>query len=241
MARKPVSMRKVRKILQLKHEAGLGARAIARSLRMSHGTVLNYLERAKAAGLSWPLPAELHDGDLQDLFFGAATAAESAPRALPSMSWVHTELRRSKGMTLQLLWEEYRRREPDGYGYTQFCEYYKRYCSGLEPALRQVYAGGEKLFVDWAGETLRLTDGASGESGPAYLFVATLGASNYTYAEAFEDMRQAAWIEAHIHAWEFLGGVAKVTVADNTKTAVVRACRYEPELNSAYEELCERV
>ena len=242
MARKPVSMRKARDILRLKHEVGLGVREIARSLRISHGTVVNYLQRAEEAGVGWPLSGGIDDEQLQHLLFSSQKPPEAAHRALPDMAQLHKELReahRRKGVTRQLLWEEYRAAHPDGYGYTQFCEYYKRFESGLEPALRQPYKAGEKLFVDWAGETIPVTDPATGAVRQVYLFVAALGASNYTYAEAFENTRLPFWIEAHIHAWEFFGGVAAITVPDNAKTAVTTPCRYEPALHRTYEELAE--
>jgi transposase len=158
------------------------------------------------------------------------------------MEYIHKELRgerRSKGVTLQLLWEEYRAEHPDGYGYTQFCEYYKRFASTLEPVLRQPYKAGEKLFVDWAGETIPVLDGTGGPVRRAHVFVAALGASNYTYAEAFDNTQLPSWIEAHIRTWEFLGGVARITTPDNEKTAVSRACRYEPALHRTYESLAE--
>ena len=242
MARKAVSMRKARDILRLKHEVGLGVRQIARSLRISHGTVVNYLGRAEAARLSWPLPEGIDDGQLEQLLFASQKPPEEARRALPDMAELHKELRgkgHRKGTTRQLLWEEYRGTHPDGYGYTQFCEYYKRFERGLEPALRQPYKAGEKLFVDWAGETITVKNAADGSERPVYLFVAALGASNYTYAEAFENMRLPAWIEAHIHTWEFLGGVTAITVPDNPKTAVTTPCRYDPILHRTYEELAE--
>ena len=235
-------MRRTREILRLKHEVGLGVRQIARSLRISHGTVVNYLQRAEAAGVAWPVPDGIDDQQLQNLLFSSQRPAEEARRALPDMSEVHKELRgkgHSKGITLQLLWEEYRAEHPDGYGYTQFCEYYNRFESTLEPVLRQPYVAGEKLFVDWAGETMPLVDPHSGAVRQAFLFVAALGASNYTYAEAFENTRLACWIEAHIHAWEFFGGVTRITVPDNTKTAVTDPCRYEPTVQRTYEELAE--
>lgn len=240
MARRPVSMRKARDILRLKCEAGLGVREIARSLRISHGTVVNYLQRAEAAGMGWPLPEGLNDEQLQDRLFRSQPPPAQARRALPDMAQVHRELRgkhRHKGVTLQLLWEEYRGAQPDGYGYTQFCEYYKRFVSTLEPVLRQPYTAGEKLFVDWAGETLRLVDPKTGVVRTAHLFVAALGASNYTYAEAFENTRLPSWLEAHIRAWEFYGGVTAITVPDNEKTGVTSACRYEPLLHRTYDEL----
>lgn len=242
MARNPVSMRKAREILRLKYEAGLGVRQIARSLRISHGTVVNYLQRAEAAGVRWPLGSDIDDEQLQQLLFNSKNPPEQARRALPDMVALHKELRgknRSKGITLQLLWEEYRSGHPDGYGYTQFCEYYKRFESGLEPSLRQPYKAGEKLFVDWAGETIPVVDSATGVTRQVYLFVAALGASNFTYAEAFESTRLPFWIEAHIHAWEFFGGVTEITVPDNPKTAVTEPCRYEPLLHRTYEELAQ--
>lgn len=242
MARKPVSMRKAREILRLKHEVGLGVRQIARSLHISHGTVVNYLGRAETAGIGWPLPAEMDDKELQDLLFSSQRPAQEARRPLPAMEYIHKELRgnrRHKGVTLQLLWEEYRAEHPDGYGYTQFCEYYKRFVSTIEPVLRQPYKAGEKLFVDWAGETIPVTDASNGLVWQAHMFVAALGASNYTYAEAFENTQLPSWIEAHIHTWEFLGGVARITVPDNEKTAVNKACRYEPALHRTYQTLAE--
>jgi len=242
MARKPVSMRKAREILRLRHEAGLGVREIARSLNLSHGTVVNYLQRAEAAHVRWPLPEEIDDGQLQQLLFCSQKPPEAARRPLPDMAELHKELRgknRRKGVTRQLLWEEYRAAQPHGYGYTQFCEYYRRFESRLEPALRQPYRAGEKLFVDWAGETIPVVDPATGAVRQVYLFVAALGASNYTFAEALENIRLPAWIEAHVHAWEFLGGVTTITVPDNTKTGVTSACRYEPVLHRTYEELAE--
>ena len=242
MARKPVSMRKTRDILRLRHEAGLGVREIARSLRIAHGTVVKYLQRAEAAGVGWPLSDDIDDGQLQHLLFSSQKPLEAACRALPDMAQLHKELRgkrRRKGVTRQLLWEEYRAAHPEGYGYTQFCEYYKRFESGLEPVLRQPYKAGEKLFVDWAGETIPVVDSVTGSARPVSVFVAALGASNYTYAEAFENTRLPAWIDAHIHAWEFLGGVTAITVPDNPKTAVTTPCRYEPALHRTYEELAE--
>lgn len=240
MARKPISMRKTREILRLKYEAGLGVREIARSLRTSHGTVVNYLKRAEAAGVRWPLPPELDDRELQRLLFASGRPPEQASRPLPDMAAVHKELRskrRSKGITLQLLWEEYRAEHPEGYRYTQFCEYYKRFRSTLEPVLRQRYQAGEKLFVDWAGETVTIADPQSGEEREAYLFVAAMGASNYTYATVFENTREDSWLQAHMQAWEFFGGVTTITVPDNEKTGVTKACRYEPLLHRSYEEM----
>jgi transposase len=242
MSRKAVSMRKARDILRLRYGVGLGVRQIARSLGISHGTVFNYLGRAKAAGLGWPVAVEVDDGELETLLLSSRKSVGKSRRALPAMDEIHKELRgrrRCKGVTLRLLWEEYRAQHPEGYGYTQFCEYYRRFVGALEPALRQAYKAGEKVFVDWAGETIPVVDASNGEIRQAHLFVAALGASNYTYAEAFENTQLTWWIEAHIHTWEFFGGVARVTVPDNEKTAVTRPCRYEPALHRTYEEMAE--
>jgi len=231
-------MRKAREILRLKHELGLTNRQIGASLHLSHVSVGKYLQRAGSTGLGWPLPAGTDEGQLWELLRAAQRPPEAAGRPLPPMAQVHQELRRP-GVTLQLLWEEYRRESPAGYAYTQFCEYYKRFRTQLEPSLRQSYKAGEKLFVDWAGQTIPLHDPTTGQSRPAHLFVAVLGASSYTYAEAFENHQLPAWIEAHVHAWEFFGGVTTLIVPDNEKTGVTHACRYEPVLNRTYREVAE--
>src|SRR3989442_11912579 len=210
MARRPLSMRKTREILRLKYELGLSNRQIAASLHLSHVCVANYLQRASQAGLRWPLPDPLDEDGLRDLLFASQKPPAGAKRNLPPMEDVHRQLRR-KGLTLQLLWEEYRSEHPDGYAYTQFCEYYRRFCAQIEPALRQPHTAGERMFVDWAGLTIPLIDPQSGQSRPAHLFVAVLGASNYTYTEAFANTQLPAWIEAHVHACEFFGCVAPLT------------------------------
>jgi transposase len=238
MARRPISMRKAREILRLKHELGLTNRQIGASLHMSHVSVGKYLQRASQAGVGWPLPVTIDEGQMRELLRAVQRPPEAAGRPLPPMAQLHQELRRP-GVTLQLLWEEYRRESPHGYAYTQFCEYYKRFRIQLEPSLRQPYRAGEKLFVDWAGQRILLYDPTNGQSRPAYLFVAVMGASNYTYAEAFENHQLPAWIEAHVHAWEFFGGVTTITVPDNEKTGVTHACRYEPDLNRTYQEVAE--
>lgn len=236
MAQRPLSMRKTKEILRLKHELGLTNRQIASSLHLSHVCVGNYLRRARQAGIGWPLPDDLDEDQLRQLLLAAEKPPSEPKRYLPSMAEVHRELRR-KGVTLQLLWEEYHRDHPDGYAYTQFCEYYRRFRAQIDPALRQPHPAGERMFVDWAGMTIPVFDPQTGQSRPAHLFVAVLGASNYTYAEAFENTQLPAWIEAHVHAWEFFGGVTRLTVPDNPKTAVTYACRYEPELTTSYQEL----
>ena len=229
-------MRKAKEILRLKHILGLTNRQIGSALKMSHVTVGTYLKFAGEAGLGWPLPADVSEARLMEMLRTSARPPEEASRPLPDMDRIYREMKR-KHVTLQLLWEEYRQEYPDGYAYTQFCEYYKRFRCQLEVSLRQEYKAGEFMFVDWAGDTISLWNPTTGESRPAYLFVAVLGASNYTFARAYEDKQMASWIDAHIQAWEFFGGVAKLTVPDNEKTGVTTAGRYEMEVNRTYEEL----
>ncbi len=240
MARRPLSMRSIKEVLRLRHEHHLSVRQIARSCGLPVSTVGDYLQRAARAQVPWPLPADLDEVRLQEKLL-ACTPAEApalpAPdKAVPDWAAVHEQLRR-KGVTLQLLWQEYRQAHPDGYRYSRFCERYRAWAATLEPVLRQVHVPGEKLFVDWAGQTVPIHDPASGEVTQAHLFVAVLGASNRTYAEAFADEKLESWIAAHCHAYASFGGVARVTVPDNPKTAVQRPCRYEPLLHRTYQEM----
>ena len=228
---------KISKILRLKHEAGLTNRQIAQSCGRSRSTIANYLERAEKAGLAWPLPDTFDEEKLHQLLFGDTPPLASS-RPLPDMAHIHKELRR-KHVTLQLLWEEYRAEHPDGYGYTQFCERYKRWKAPLEVTLRQRHIAGEKTFLDWGGKTLHWTNPTSGQAHPAFLFVAALGASDYIFAEAFADQALDSWIEAHIHMVEFYGGVTGLWVPDNAKTGVVKPCYYEPQIHDSYQELAD--
>ena len=159
-------------------------------------------------------------------------------RPLPDMEYIHKELRRAH-VTRHLLWEEYRADHADGYSYTQFCEHNRRWKAPLEVTLRQRHIAGEKTFLDGAGKTLSWTDKATGEIHPAYLFVAVLGASNYTFAETFADQQLPAWLDAHIHAVEFFGGVTKLWIPDNAKTGVHKPCYYEPQINDSYQDLAD--
>ena len=236
MARKRISMRRAKEILRLKHELGLANRQIASALKMSHVTVGTYLKLAESSGVGWPLPEETTDNRLTELLRSSSRPPEAALRPLPDMERVYCEMKK-KHVTLQLLWEEYRKEHPDGYKYTRFCEYYRRFRCKQEVSLRQEYKAGERMFVDWVGDTIAVWDAETGESRQVSVFVAILGASNYTFARAFDNRQQAAWIEAHILAWEFFGGVAKLTIPDNEKTGVTKAGRYEMDVHRIYEEL----
>jgi len=176
-------MRKINEVLRLNWEKGLSARQIAKSCDIARSTVKDYLDRAQIKGLTWPLPADLDDAAVERLLFPPAAHIETDKRVMPSMEYLHQELKK-KRVTLQLLWSEYKKANPDGYQYSQFCERYRQWTGKLDVCLRQTYRAGEKLFVDYVGQTIPVTDSVSGKTREAYLFVATLGASNYTFAWA---------------------------------------------------------
>ncbi len=236
MAKKRLSMRKIREVLRLKH-SGLSIRAIARACSIGRETVREYLNRASEAGLSWPLPDELSDKDLEQQLFPAVIKIYGQ-RSSPDWVLIHQELKK-KGVTRRLLWEEYRQEEKDYYRYSQFCELYRRWAKSLSPPMRLPHKAGEKLFVDYAGLTMCYTDRSTGEEKKAYIFVAMWGASNYTYAEAHAGQTLTSWISGHIRAFEYFGGVPVLLVPDNTKTGVTSACYYEPDLNPTYQEFAQ--
>ena len=235
MSQASLSMRKIEEILRLKYEVGLSHRAIAKSCRVSCSTVSEYVTHAKAVGLSWPLPEGMTAEELEArLYSDKGSSRRKIPQ--PDWSYVHTELRR-KGVTLSLLWVEYRQEHPDGYGYSQFCHRYREWKKDLNPTMRQKHKAGEKLFVDYAGQTVTVVDPETGEIREAQIFVATLGASNYTYAEAHWTQSLSNWIAAQVRALAFLGGVPEMVVPDNLKAGVTSPNLYEPDLNPTYQDL----
>ena len=204
----------------------------------AEGPFRNYLDRAQQAGLSWPLPPEIDEAALEHRLFPSIPLVPQEKRQMPSMEYLHQELKK-KGVTLQLLWHEYKEKDPEGYQYSQFCHLYHQWAEKLDPCLRQEYRAGEKLFVDYAGQTMEIIDPETGEIHEAQIFVATLGASNYTFAEATLSQDLPSWIQSHVHAFEFFQGVTEILVPDNLKDAVTRPCRYEPDLNATYREMAE--
>jgi len=230
-------MRKIKEMLRLHFEVGLSNREIGRSLSVSHTTISELLGRFQAAGMSWPLPEGIDEAALEAALYPGNTG-KSRRRPEPDWAHIHRELRR-KGVTLQLLWLEYKEQYPDGYQYSQFCEHYRAWSGKLDVVMRQVHRAGEKIFVDYAGLKMSITDPRTGQVTQTPVFVATLGASSYTYAEATatEDLR--SFIGAHCRAFEFFGGVPEVIVPDNTKTGVTRPCYYEPDLNPTYLDMAE--
>jgi transposase len=238
MAQERLTMRKIAEVLRLKWECGLSNRTIARSCSIAHSTVAEYLRHAHEAGLSWPLPAGMGEDTLYELLFPKASQPSSRVIPCPDWSFVHTELRK-KGVTLRLLWIEYREAHPDGYGYSQFCTLYREWAKHLRPSMRLSHKGGEKVFVDYAGQTVPIVNPHTGEVHEAQIFVGVLGASNYTYAEAHESQELPNWVGAHVRMFAFFGGVTDVVVPDNLKAGVKHPCRYEPDLNPTYQDLAQ--
>jgi transposase len=231
-----LAMRQVREVLRLKWAIGLSERKIAHGLGISRPTVAEYVRRAQAAGLSWPLPTLLDEAALEQLLFPALPPQRAAPYPIPDWSTVHQELKR-KGVTLFLLWQEYKAVTPDGFQYSWFCQAYRAWAAKLDLVMRQTHRAGEKLFVDYAGQSVPVVNRHSGEVHEAAIFVAVLGASNYTYAEATWTQSLPDWIGSHVRTFAALGGVPDIVVPDNLKAAVTHAHRYEPELNRTYADL----
>jgi transposase len=229
-------MRRIKEVLRLYHELGRGQREIARCLQIAQSTVHDYLSRAKAAGLSWPLPGGFEDDrKLEAALFRQSEPASPPRQSLPDFAQVEKELRSHRNLTLLLLWQEYHEAHPEGYSYSRFCVLYRRWKRKQDVVLRQDHKAGEKLFVDWAGDKLPIYDRHSDAVCYASVFVASLGASSYTYAEATADQQLTSWIGAHLRTFAYLGGCPRFVVPDNTKTAVTRACRYDPDLNPTYQ------
>jgi transposase len=228
-------MRRIREVLRLRHQ-GLTERVIARTLGISNGVVHGYVRRARLAGLAWPLPEGIDDEGLELLLFPPAAALQSDRRPAPDWVYVEKELRR-RSVTRLLLWEEYRAANPDGFGYTWFCTTFEAWKKRVRPSMRQTHVGGEKVFVDFAGDTIDIFDPITGEARAMKLFVAAMGASNYTYAEACPSESLSDWIGVHTNLFRFLGGVPKFVVCDNLKAAVSNPDRYDPGLNRTYAEM----
>jgi transposase len=233
-----LSMRKIREVLRLRFAQGLSQRAIGVSVRLSTGAVNTYLNRARLAGLDWPLPEGLDDAQLEALLYPPSPDVAAEQRPVPDWAVVHRELRRPN-MTLALLWEEYRGGPGarDGFGYSWFCDLYRGWAGRLKPTLRQVHTAGERVFVDFAGHAMEVVDGATGEIRRAEIFVAVLGASSYTYAQAVWTQSLPDWIAAHVAMLAFIGGVPGQIVSDNLRAGITRACFHEPLVNRAYADM----
>ena len=230
-------MRKIKDILRYRFEAGLSLRGIALALNIGYGTVVDYLKRAEAAGLSWPLPPDLQERDLGRLLFPTQPRTGRRRFTDPDYVWINQELKR-KGVTKQLLWQEYRQQHPgDGYSYAQFCHRYREWQERQKRSMRQTQRAGEKLFVDYCGPTIAVVNADTGETRHAQVFVAVLGASNYTFACASWTQKTGDWLQAHVKAFEYFGGVPEIVVPDHLKSAVRKPHRYDPVINPSYSQL----
>jgi transposase len=226
-------MRKIKEVLRLKFDNQLSKRQIAQSCSIAHSTVSEYLRRFRQASLNWPLPKEIDDNQLEQLLFPHPQIGSPHRRPQPDWAYIHRQLRR-KGVTLMLLWQEYKEVYPNGYQTSQFCHLYRQWVKQLDPVMRQEHRAGEKMFVDYAGMTAAVFDMQSAKMRQAQIFVAVLGASNYTYAEATWTQTLPDWIASHSRAFKYFGGVAQVVVPDNLKAGVSKACFYEPNINPTY-------
>jgi transposase len=236
MPQERLPMRKIREVLRLKAD-GFSKRRIAASLGISATAAMECVQRARRAGLTWPLPQDLSDDALeQRLYPPPAVKAEQRP--LPSWAEIHRELKRP-GVTLQLLWGEYRDQHPDGYGYSRFCDFFRAWEKRVSPTMRQTHIAGERMFVDYAGTKLQVIGWTTGEVLTAELFLAVLGASSLTYAEATWTQSLPDWIGSHRRAFNYFGGVTAMIVSDNLKSGITKACFYEPNVNRTYEEMAK--
>lgn len=238
MATAPISMRKLKEILRLKYSAKLTHRQIANSLSISPSSVSTYTNRAAQIGITqWPLSDDWDDTKLKQQFF--KTRVKLKNFALPDWNKIKEELT-SKTMTLLLLWQEYAAQHPEGhYSYNHFCRQYKQWLGTQRLSMRQHHKAGEKLFVDYCGPTMNIVNPSTGEIRTAQVFVAVMGASNYTYAEATWSQGLEDWIMSHARCFEFLGGIPELVIPDNLRSAVTKHCRYEPDLNPTYQQLAE--
>lgn len=236
MPGKRLSMRKIREVLRLKYELNRSNREIGLSCGIGSSTVGDYIQRVRNAGLHWPLPEGMNDLALEQLLFPPPTPRNSA-RLFPDFHEVHKELQSRKNVTLNLLWQEYKEQNPDGYQYSWYCHAYREWAARLDVVMRHEHRAGEKMFVDYAGQTVPVIDRETGEIHKAQIFVAVLGASSYTYAEATLSQQVEDWIGSHVRAFSFFGGVTEAIVPDNLKSGVSKACRYEPDINPTYQDL----
>jgi transposase len=235
MATERLSMRKTREILRLKWVLKRSHREIKGAVGVGLATVSDTIDRATTAQLDWPAVEALSDDELEHRLYPKAAAA--AERPLPDPATLDLELRKV-GVTLRLLHLEYVERTPVGaYGYTQFCDHYRAWKQTQRVTMRQVHRAGDKLFVDYSGKKPCIVDPETGARVEVELFVAVLGASNYSYAEATRTQTVADWVMSHVRALEYFGGAPAAIVPDQLKSGVTRPCRYEPGVQRTYDEL----
>lgn len=231
-------MRRIKECLRLRFEAKLSQKAISRALHIARSTVGDYLLRKKRTQREWSELRELPDEQLEELLFSAPLIT-TVPRVQPDWEQVHTELHSKSYITLQVLWEEHIRSNPDGYSYPRFCVLYREWAKRQKVYMRHRHIGGEKLFADYSGKRPCIRDQRTGEDRPVEVLVLSWGASQYTYAEAQESQKLPEWIGGHRRGYEFFGCSPHIEVDDNLKSAVSKACRYDPDLNRTFAEFAE--
>ena len=229
-------MKKIKELMRLKWECGCSNRAIARSLNVSDSTIGDCLQRIKAAGLDWPLPDDLAEEALEEKLYSKIHKIDAEKKGEIDYCYIHKELKR-KNVTLRLLWGEYKAKHPQGLSYSRFCGTYREWQKQKDVWMHQTHKAGEKLFVDYAGHTMPVVNQTTGEVKEAQIFVATLGASTFTYAEATWTQALPDWIQSHVNAFEFLSGCPEIVVPDNLLSGVSKAHRYEPKINSSYHDM----
>ena len=233
-----IAMRRVRELLRLTRDAGLSVSEVARRMGLARSTLREMHQRLERSGLPWPLPLDLTDAELEARLYGEA-GSKRGDRRRPEPDWaaLNRELKR-KHVTLQILWDEYIEAHPDGYRYSRFCELYRGFEARLPVTMRQTHLGGDKLFVDYAGDTVPvILDARVGLVRPAHIFVAVMGGSSLTFAQASWTETLPDWIDAHVGAFAYFGGAARLLVPDNPKVAIIKSCFYDPQVNRTYGEM----
>ena len=239
MSRERLSMRKIKEIMRLKFASNLSNRQIGRSVNISPATVSRYIKMAIEAGIIWPLPDDITEEIIEAKLFKKSTSSKPLAANMPDYNYIHQELKK-KSVTKLLLWEEYKQQcICNYYSYSHFCQYYRNWCNERKISMRQRHFAGEKLFVDYAGHTIDIHDLKTGTTTKAQIFIAVLGASNYTFVEATKSQKLPDWINSHVNAFNFFGGVPEIVVPDNLKSGVSKACKYEPDLNPTYQQMAE--
>lgn len=236
MPTEKLSMRKIKEVLKLHYEESLSNRDIARRLNIGAASVSRCLTRTKAAKIVWPLTDEWTEEKIHTTLY--PITSKNPTHEHPDFGKVHKELKR-KGVTLLLLWYEYQAQYPKGYSYSRYCELYQTFIGKTNPSMRITHHAGEKLFVDYSGLTVLWVDKSSGESHKAQIFVAVLGASNYTFIEATPDQSLLSWVISHVHAFEFFDGVTTCLVPDNLRSGITKAHLYDPDVNKTFQELAD--
>jgi transposase len=231
------NMSKIREMLRLKYMDSLTVNAIASSVGCSHNTVKSLLAKAGTYGLTYEVAKGMDDNQINTLIYPSKYSTEPV-RPEPNLEYIHSELKRH-GVNLSLLWHEYKQEHTDGVGYTQFCERYRKYIGSRKVSMHIQHKAGEKMYVDWAGDTMCVADSSNGEVHTAYLFVSALGCSGYPYVEAFPGKDKKCFIQAHINASKHYGALPSILVPDNDKSAVTKADRYEPDINKTYNEMAQ--